>query len=307
MLRLLLGGSPCQWWSQAKTIGRETEPTGIGWELFRNYLFARQKYQPDFFLYENNKSMAKAVREQITAELGVEPIYINSALVSAQNRQRLYWTNIPGVVQPEDRGILFRDILESGEVWLDKSYCLTATQYKGVSLEHHLTHHVRILVAEPVPWNTTDTRGKPVRQIRDGQVEIRGKRLSIPLPDGLYTMRSPSALECMRLQTVPEDYRFPVSRSRALALLGNGWTVQIISHILSYCPGIRTEPLEVLSMYDGMSCGRLALRELNTDVIRYCATEIDPYAIRTTQANFPDTIQLGDAFQVREDNWKIQN
>ena len=98
ILRLLLGGSPCQSWSIGKTIGRETEPSGIGWELFRNYLIARQKYEPDYFLYENNKSMAKAVREQITAELGVEPICINSALVSAQNRRRLYWTNIQNTV-----------------------------------------------------------------------------------------------------------------------------------------------------------------------------------------------------------------
>ena len=149
ILRLLLGGSPCQFWSAARTSGRETEPSGIGWELFRNYLIARQKYKPDYFLYENSKSMAKAIREKITEELGAEPLCVNSALVSAQNRQRLYWTNIPGVEQPEDRGILLRDILQSGLSWLDKSYCLTATEYKGVSLEHHLTHHVRNIVAEP--------------------------------------------------------------------------------------------------------------------------------------------------------------
>ena len=112
-MRLLLGGSPCTHWSVARTKGREVEPKGIGWELFDNYLIAKTKFQPDYFLYENNKSMAAPIREQITRELGVEPILINSALVSAQNRQRLYWTNIPSVEQPEDRGILLRDILES--------------------------------------------------------------------------------------------------------------------------------------------------------------------------------------------------
>ena len=364
ILRLLLGGSPCTAWSIAQTKNRETEPSGTGWELFRNYLIARQKYEPDYFLYENNKSMAKAVREQITAELGVEPIGINSALVSAQNRQRLYWTNIPGVKQPEDRRILLKDILESGATWLDKSYCLTATEYKGVSLEHHLTHHVRNLAAEPAAcfslrqvgrrvnergvrddynqelehiqrYEVNENPGKtnclttvqkdnlvalPVRPdalpmltegqkriyaVYGGRIEINGRLHPIRLPDGLYLIRNLTVRECMRLQTVPEDYHFPVSRSRALALLGNGWTVQVISHILLFCPGIRTEPIEVLSMYDGMSCGRLALRELGADVIRYYATEIDPYAIRTTQANFPDTIQMGDAFQVRDDNWKI--
>ena len=90
-MKILIGGSPCTHWSIAQTKNRETEASGIGWELFLNYRIARDKYQPDFFLYENNKSMSPAIREQITEELGVEPVLINSALVSAQNRQRLYW------------------------------------------------------------------------------------------------------------------------------------------------------------------------------------------------------------------------
>ena len=85
-MKVLLGGSPCTHWSIAQTKNRETTVEGIGWELFRNYVIARDKYQPDYFLYENNKSMSPAIREQITAELGVEPVLINSALVSAQNR-----------------------------------------------------------------------------------------------------------------------------------------------------------------------------------------------------------------------------
>ena len=88
--------------------------------MFRNYLIAKRTYKPDFFLYENNKSMSKAIREKITEELGVEPVLINSALVSAQNRQRLYWTDIPGVTQPEDRGILLRDIIEGYETRAEK-------------------------------------------------------------------------------------------------------------------------------------------------------------------------------------------
>ena len=126
-MKLLIGGSPCTHWSIAQTKNRETEPSGIGWELFKNYLVALEKYKPDFFLYENNKSMSAAIREQITKELGVEPIEINSALVSAQSRKRLYWTNIPGVGQPEDKGILLRDILETGVVWREKAYTLRAS------------------------------------------------------------------------------------------------------------------------------------------------------------------------------------
>ena len=135
MMKLLLGGSPCTRWSIAQTKNRETEASGIGWELFLNYRIARDKYMPDFFLYENNKSMSPAIRNQITAELGVEPVLINSALVSAQNRQRLYWVgrrNPDGtysqvaVEQPVDRGILLRDILETGEAWREKAYTLKA-------------------------------------------------------------------------------------------------------------------------------------------------------------------------------------
>lgn len=142
-MKLLLGGSPCTHWSIAQTRNRETQPEGLGWELFRNYLIARERYGPDFYLYENNKSMAPAIRAQITAELGVEPILINSALVSAQSRQRLYWTNIPGVELPEDRGLILLDVLDSGAAWNEKGYCLSATEYKGCTLEHNLTHHVR--------------------------------------------------------------------------------------------------------------------------------------------------------------------
>lgn len=87
-MKILIGGSPCTHWSIAQTKNRETEASGIGWELFLNYRIARDKYHPDYFLYENNKSMSPAIRAQITAELGAQPVLINSALVSAQNRQR---------------------------------------------------------------------------------------------------------------------------------------------------------------------------------------------------------------------------
>lgn len=82
MLKLLLGGSPCTYWSIAQSKHRETEPSGLGWELFKNYLIAKDKYNPDYFLYENNYSMDNKIRDEITKQLGVEPIMINSALVS---------------------------------------------------------------------------------------------------------------------------------------------------------------------------------------------------------------------------------
>ena len=438
-MKLLLGGSPCTHWSIAQTRNRETQPEGLGWELFRNYLIARERYGPDFYLYENNKSMAPAIRAQITAELGVEPLLINSALVSAQSRQRLYWTNIPGVELPEDRGRILLDVLESGLPLREKGYtlkanysrasavnaldgghfpapmaiepvnvttdgkaqCLRATYYKdgirnmvgntvdrktcvatpirvgtiesgtGSEGQEHRVYSAggksktlcengggvgaktglytvptgcpALRVAEATAKGYTDilpgecvdltmpnsktrrgramrekanclttscqyyqycgTLDRPIYEVRDGQITIKGQQYPIKLMDGYYIIRKLTVRECMRLQTVPESFVFPVSDTQAYKMLGNGWTVDVIAHILSYCPGITVEPLEVLSMYDGMSCGHLALDKLGATVLRYYATEIDKYAIKTTQTNFPDTIQLGDAFQVREDEW----
>lgn len=510
-MKLLIGGSPCTHWSIAQTKNRETEASGIGWELFLNYRIARDKYQPDYFLYENNKSMPPAIRAQITAELGVEPVLINSALVSAQNRQRLYWAgkrNPDGTYRqvpvelPEDRGILLRDILETGfplrekgyalqtghgataedaiarrqrnavaepvaikpltekemeymvretkdgrnhfdfdyfhDATKDKSACVTANTHKGVpynvlvepiivngtknrksrtvdahmgNLENNLVPRINNpnpakqqydCIAEPVRIGTIENDAKnpdhdsqqyrvyspdgksvtlcgnggglgaktglyatpitppmqvneatklgytviqpgecvdlampqsktrrgramkdktnclttscefyeycgtidaPIYQVRGGMITVKGQEYPIKLRDGCYIIRKLTVRECMRLQTVPETYAFPVSPSQAYKMLGNGWTVDVIAHIMGHFEGLTAEPVEVLSMYDGMSCGHIALGKLGAEIASYHATEIDKFAIQTTQANFPDVVQLGDAFQVREDGW----
>lgn len=156
----LIGGSPCTYWSIAQKNNRETEASGMGWELFSQYVRALHEAKPRFFIYENNKSMSKAIRESITQTFGFEPICINSALVSAQNRQRLYWVgkrNADGtyskveIEQPEDRGILLRDVLESGQNLTsnDKGYCLTAS-YDGACAWNTIERSQRAMVAEPV-------------------------------------------------------------------------------------------------------------------------------------------------------------
>ncbi len=470
MIKILMGGSPCTHWSIAQSKNRETEPSGIGWELFQNFLIAKEKYKPDFFLYENNKSAAQPIKDQISYELGHPLQYINSALVSAQNRQRFYCHNIPGVPLPEDRGILLRDILETGVAWKEKAYTLDANYFKtsGIGLDTQADrrkmvaepvnitadgkayaikaqygrssntcyfngggHFPASAVAEPVagrivgrkingdgkrddynsnieaiqrfevnenPKKTNcistvqkdnmiavpagmawrghaihgnpssfelrgdgksnavivghqsrlviegtaifqrshgfnaggikyeksptltangsfeqnnfviqrnDGKTYPIYEVRSGIISIKGRQYPIKLADGYYIIRKLTVLECKRLQTVPDDYIFPVSNTQAYKMLGNGWTVDVIAHILSHIPGIRNEPIEVLSMYDGMSCGHIALDKIGANVIRYYATEIDKYAIQTTMANYPDTIQLGDAYQVREDGWNL--
>lgn len=367
-MKLLIGGSPCTHWSIAQTKNRETEASGIGWELFLNYRIARDKYQPDFFLYENNKSMAPAIKAQISKELGVEPVLINSALVSAQNRQRLYWAgrrNPDGtysqvaVEQPEDMGILLRDILESGVCWREKAYTLKANYFKSsVTNAMDGGHFPSPMAAEPVRIGTIENDAKnqtfdsqqyrvyspdaksvtlcgnggglgaktglyavpvipdgkgqfvikaaggkeiPVYEVRGGRITIKGKEYPIKLADGFYIIRKLTVTECKRLQTVPDTYAFPVSDTQAYKMLGNGWTVDVIAHIMSHFTGLTEEPVEVLSMYDGMSCGHIALDKLGAEITAYYATEIDKYAIQTTQHNYPETVQLGDAFQVRDE------
>lgn len=145
-----------------------------------------------------------------------------------------------------------------------------------------------------------DGKTYTVCEVRGGITTIKGKQYPIKLADGFYSIRKLTVTECKRLQTVPDSYIFPVSDTQAYKMLGNGWTVDVIAHILSYCPGITTKPLDVLSMYDGMACGHLALDKLGAHIERYRATEIDKYAIKTACHNFPDIEQLGDAYQVRE-------
>ena len=274
-MKILIGGSPCTHWSIAQTKNRETEASGIGWELFLNYRIARDKYHPDYFLYENNKSMSPAIRAQITAELGVEPVLINSALVSAQNRQRLYKDGIRNMV---------------GNT-VDRKTCVAMPVGMAAGPKS-------ILVV------TDAGKSVPVYEVRNGKIAIKGKEYPIKLTDGFYIIRKLTVTECKRLQTVPDTYTFPVSDTQAYKMLGNGWTVDVIAHIMSHFDGLTEEPVEVLSMYDGMSCGHIALDKLGVDVTAYYATEIDKYAIQTTQHNFPDTVQLGDAFQVRDEEWR---
>ena len=380
----LIGGSPCTYWSIAQTKNRETVASGMGWELFSQYVRALHEAKPRFFLYENNKSMSAAIRASITETFGFEPILINSALVSAQNRQRLYWCGIrqadgtykkADIQQPADRGILLKDILEKHQHTMvaepvqpltekemdymirdhqdqrwsfcnkpgqeDKSKCLVANVHKGVpynilaepicvnsksgragveglqpSLQDRIydtagkmpavTTSFNPQIAEPVqpyineielvnykvrkdseivitdrnmrcakndlkhssatesvvmlpnaksnalitahgvkvfekiaePLNAENmkireaTKAAPIYEVKDGYITVKGNKYPIKLVDGFYIIRKLTVRECMRLQTVPEWYEWPVSKSQAYKMLGNGWTVEVIAHLL---------------------------------------------------------------------------
>lgn len=164
MIKLLIGGSPCTYWGIAQTKNRETKPSGLGWELFENYLIAKEKFKPDFYLYENNVSAAAEIKNEIKKRFGVGEtdaryIEINSALVSAQNRQRFYVHNCGEVEQPEDRGVLLQDIIETGATWAEKSYALT-TRCVGAIPEDTLKRRRHTMVAEPVRIGTIENAAK---------------------------------------------------------------------------------------------------------------------------------------------------
>ena len=158
----LVGGSPCTHWSIAQKNNRETEASGIGWELFCQYVRALHEAKPKYFIYENNKSMHNNIRAAITEAFGFEPICINSALVSAQNRQRLYWVgrrNPDGtyskvqVDQPEDRGILLRDVLD-GVTDREKGRCVLSSIGRTTTREYFKKNQ-GTMAFEPVAINTT--------------------------------------------------------------------------------------------------------------------------------------------------------
>lgn len=280
---LLLGGSPCTYWSVAKK-NREITSDGEGFRLFMEYVRALNESECKYFLYENNYSIHQNIKDEISKRLGVEPIMINSALVSAQNRKRCYWTNIPVTSFPADKGILLKDVLESGVAWQDKSYCMTA-RYSGAVISNTLERKQRTMIAEPigaaqrgryVDDNKTEQHievredGKSnclttvqkdtlvCAPIRIGQYgkggqgqriySVRGKSVTlsangggqgaktglykIDLPDGDYIIRKLTPIEAERLQTLPDNYTFGISNTQRYKCIGNGWTVDVIAHIL---------------------------------------------------------------------------
>ena len=243
---LIMGGSPCQDLSIAKNNRQGLEGQRSG--LFYKFVEAVEIIKPKYFLLENVASMKKEDKELITKMMGVELIMINSSLVSAQQRKRLYWTNIPNVTQPKDKCIVLKDILESGMADRDKSLGLTAQYYKGITtkpLECLSKHQLRPYVAEPLRVGQIGNGGQGQRIY-----SVKGKSVSlsangggqggktglykIDLPDGEYIIRKLTPLEFERLQTLPDNYTEGVSNTQRYKAIGNGWTVDVIAHIFSF-------------------------------------------------------------------------
>lgn len=236
---LLIGGSPCQGFSFAgKRLNFDDPRSKLFWEFVR----LLKELRPKYFLLENVK-MKQQSMDVITEALGVEPIFINSRLVSAQNRQRYYWTNIPMDKLPDDKGIMLKDVLEDGHVDRDKAHCIDANYFKGGNLKSYFEKHRRQLVFSKdglCHVGDADIRGNDnVRRVYhpDGKspclTTMGGGHREPKTLTSDTTWRKLTPLECERLQTVPEGYTDHVSNTQRYKMLGNGWTVDVISHIFN--------------------------------------------------------------------------
>ena len=233
---LLIGGSPCQGFSFAGKNLNFEDPRS---KLFFEYVRLLKELKPKYFLLENVR-MKKESQDIISECLGVEPIAINSNLVSAQNRFRLYWTNIPNVTAPNDKGIILSDILESGDTDREKSHCIDANYFKGGNLKSYFEKNRRQLVFTGGALRGRYISQDPAKTQQQLEIRFDGKsnalntvrRTTLAVDLESLTYRKLTPLECERLQTVPEGYTDHVSNTQRYRMLGNGWTVDVIKHIL---------------------------------------------------------------------------
>lgn len=220
---LLIGGSPCTYWSGARlntgkdgTVERETEPIGLGFELFMQYVRALKEVKPTYFLYENNFSIHANIKNEITNILGVEFIVIDSALVSAQQRKRCYWTNIPNITQPTDKGILFSDIINKNRDWVENlpwSFEVWGEKRKIDTLR---------TVDSEKSFTVTTSRSHPKNYYLNTDRTMMSKL---------------TADEVEILQTLPMGYTNCEKQGKRFKAIGNGWTVDVIAHIFKGLKG----------------------------------------------------------------------
>jgi len=266
---LLLGGSPCQGFSFAGKQLNFNDPRSA---LFFEFVRLLKECNPKYFLLENVR-MKKEYQDVITEHLGVEPIMINSALVSAQNRVRLYWTNIPNITQPEDRGIVLKDILETdvdekyfipnnyeAHIKLDdEEYSQTTKRLGGYMNEGQgqrvystfgksvalsalgggwgaKTGLYKIPMSGAVRGRQITPNSKEYTQMLELRKDSKTNTLTTSVKDNVilnnYKIRKLTPVECERLQNIPDNYSNNITDAQRYKMLGNGWTVEVIKHVL---------------------------------------------------------------------------
>lgn len=219
---LLIGGSPCQDLSAAKIGGMGLD--GDKSALFYHYLRAINECKPKYFLLENVASMKNSDRDAISELLGVQPVTINSNLVSALERNRHYWTNIPGISSPNDKGLFFADVME---VNADERFFFSEKTYESmrkiVQRSKKKGFGFKSGIIEP-------PHAEKFKNLDANYYKgCDGKRSVIRVADGRLRMATPTEAE--RLQTLPDGYTAGVSNTQRYKCLGNGWTVDVIAHI----------------------------------------------------------------------------
>ena len=200
---LLIGGSPCQGFSFAGKGLNFDDPRS---KLFFEFVRLLEETKPKYFLLENVK-MKQEFQDIISEQLGVKPILINSSLVSAQNRERLYWTNIPIQGLPNDKGLFLKDVIEIGS----GKKLSEQTAQRPRTLRNYRSENQKAFCMLATMWKGSQSNGMTV-------IEDNGLRNITPL-------------ECERLQTVPDNYTNVVADTNRYTMLGNGWTVDVIAHI----------------------------------------------------------------------------
>lgn len=223
---LIIGGSPCQDLSNYKyDRGEVTGLNGSKSNLFYHFVRAIKEVQPKYFLLENVASMQQKWVDVISKELGVKPIMINSSSVCAAERKRLYWTNIPNVTQPENINVQLKDIVLQPEQILEKYwYTKYPFTYHGKDKKVEATIHLNGHRQTKEVYNLN---GKCNTLLCDGNGGNLVKKI---WQDGRIRKLTP--LEYERLQTLPDNYTDNVSDSARYTAICNGWTVEVIKHIL---------------------------------------------------------------------------
>lgn len=237
---LLIGGSPCQSFSFAgKRNGMSTtcnqdilnfdhylefknsnfEFEGYSY-LFWEYVRLLKEVSPTYFLLENVK-MPKKWEKVITNTLGISPIEINSKLISAQNRRRLYWSNIPNITQPINRMLSASSIKEASD-----DFCYAAT------IKNSKNGKMVSFSNDKMPTLTTFC-GSPNGL---GRPFWAKEEFVLQKPFNYSMVKRITPVEAERLQTVPDNYTSVISDNKRYHALGNGWTVDVIAHILKNIP-----------------------------------------------------------------------
>lgn len=225
---LLIGGSPCTYWSIAKAGNgntRETTASGMGWDLFSQFVRALKEAKPKYFLYENNASMSDDIKRCISQELGCDPIEIDSADFSAQHRHRYYWTNIPVDMNYEKSELLFEDIIDTTTPYKYRDF----SKYKDTVKVSADSLSLRFDTSGKGQYGQAN-RCKKTNQKWNTLPASGNDKNDIWVNDCLSRHITP--IEAERLQTLPDNYTsILTSEIKRTSVCGNGWTVNVIAHI----------------------------------------------------------------------------